>query len=157
MICIVLFLNSLQVMGFLFRNRNRNDGNKCSYVSRISMDRYFFSSIFLRRPKSFCRTAIGWKKYFHTILLMASYPPFWSLLAPTDETEAILYTFCVHHSRYDLQCYFCCIESFWWLQDPYRRSLTGGTLPLTFSVFNFSESLLGWPTTQRWSIFEHST
>eukprot|EP00978_Attheya_sp_CCMP212_P027778 scaffold93923_cov54-Attheya_sp.AAC.3 len=26
-------------------------------------------------------------------------PPFWSLLAPTDETEAILYTVCVKRSR----------------------------------------------------------
>eukprot|EP00978_Attheya_sp_CCMP212_P003307 scaffold6823_cov45-Attheya_sp.AAC.1 len=30
---------------------------------------------------------------------MALHLPFRSLLAPTDETEAILYTYCVKHSR----------------------------------------------------------
>jgi hypothetical protein len=35
------------------------------YISRISMDRHFFSSIFLRRPKSFCRTVSDEKRFSH--------------------------------------------------------------------------------------------
>ena len=51
------------------------------------------------------------EKIFSRDTFMALHLPFRSLLAPAEtirgEIEAILYNYCVKHSRYDLQCYFC--------------------------------------------------